>query len=165
MTKEQIVATLANLVSYLTGVGATARKRIATKGKEDEFKGKNDKNYKSESEPLGGFWEIPDAMVEDLKAVLEAYKALKANRYPPFEIGGEKFEIGAIDFNSLTKHHEIWMVKAGLLGSSKAISTDEFLAKLTNQEVKRRVTEINTDTAGMTSIVSQKVTVDSDLPV
>jgi len=162
MNKEQVVATLNNLSNYLVGDGANARKRLATKGSQSTFIGTDGITRKSVSEPLGGFWEIPDDMAADLKAVSQAYADLKANRYPPFEIGGEKFEIGAVDYNSLTKHYEIWMVKAGLLGS-KPISIDDFLAKLANQVVKRQVTEINTD--DMTSVVSQKVTVDSDLPV
>jgi len=163
MTKEQVLVVINSLVSYLLGEGANARKRLATKGSETTFIGTDGITRKSASKPLGAFWEIPDAMVSDLKAVSEAYKALKANRYPSFELLGNKFEIGAIDFNNLTKKSEIWFVKAGLLGSSNAISTEDLIAQLANQKVERQVTEI--DTAGMTSVVSQKVTADSELPI
>lgn len=147
-TLQEILAGCAivaqQLVAYLTSSdGQNARKRVSTKNTEKKLVGADGIERLIVSKPIGAFWEVPAELAETISRAVKALADLKANKYFSFEIGGQTYEIGAVNVNSLTKNHEIWFAKAGLLGSHPVSATDIFSA-LAKQEVERMVVPVDT---------------------
>jgi len=154
--KQACAGLVTDLVTYLTGDGSNARKRLANNPTTSKIVGKDGIERTVISAPLGAFWTIPASLAERLTKACADYASLKANKYFSFPLLGEEFEIGKVAFNTLTSENEIWFCKAGLLGSHP-MSTEDLISALKKQEVKRMVTPV--DVTGMKSAVT------SDVPV